>query len=60
MFGHGSLKGKKTYIVAALAVVTAVGAYLTGDISPMEAGQAVLTAILGATIRNGIATETSK
>lgn len=47
-------KGKKTYITGAIAIITAIGAYLTGDLLMAEAAQAVLTAILGMTIRNGI------
>jgi len=49
------LKGYKTYIVAAIAVITAIGAYLTGDLALPAAAQAVLTAVLGATLRSGIA-----
>lgn len=48
------LKGRKTYIVAALGVIGAIAGYLTGDLTVAQAGQAVLTALLGATIRNGI------
>lgn len=49
------LKGKKTYVVAAIAVLSAIGAYLTGDSTAMEAIQLAVTAILGATLRVGIA-----
>ena len=48
------LSGYKTYIVAAVAIVTAVGAWLTGDATMAETIQLAITAILGATIRNGI------
>ena len=48
-------KGYKTYIVAAVAILGAGAAYLTGDLSLAEASQAVLTAVLGATIRHGVA-----
>jgi hypothetical protein len=47
--------GKKTYIVAALAVLGAIGAYLTGDATAAEAIQLAVTAIIGATLRSGIA-----
>ena len=50
-------KGKKTYITAALAVITAIAAYLTGDATLAEAIQLGVTAILGATIRSGITSE---
>lgn len=48
-------KGKKTYITAAVAVITAVAAYLTGDATIAESAQLAFTAILGATIRHGVA-----
>ena len=48
------LSGQKTYIVAAVAVITAVAAWLTGDATLAETIQLGVTAILGATIRNGI------
>lgn len=48
------LKGKKTYIVAAIAVLTALAGYLAGDLTIPQAGQAILTAVLGATLRHGI------
>jgi hypothetical protein len=51
----GKFKGKKTYITAALAVIGAVAAYLTGDLNIADASQVILTAILGATIRHGVA-----
>lgn len=51
------LKGYKTYITAFVAVVGAVAAYLVGDVSLVDAGQLVLTAVLGAAIRSGITTE---
>lgn len=47
--------GYKTYIVAAVAVIGAVAAYLVGDASLADTIQVVVTAVLGATIRNGIA-----
>jgi hypothetical protein len=52
----GKLAGYKTYIVAGVAVITAVAGYLTGELSAVAAGQAVLTAVLGATIRHGVTT----
>lgn len=54
------LKDKKTYVVAAVAIITAVGSYLTGDLSLTDTLQIALTAILGATIRNGIKSEVAK
>jgi len=51
------LKGYKTYVVAGLAVLTAAVQYLTGDITASAALQLGITAILGATLRSGIANE---
>jgi len=53
------LKGKKTYVVAALAVLGAIAGYLTGDLSLSDAIQTAVTAVIGATLRAGIATETA-
>lgn len=49
------LSGYKTYITAAVAVVTAVAGYLTGDLELAAAIQLAVTAVLGATLRSGIA-----
>lgn len=53
------LKGKKTYITAAVAIIGAVAAYLVGDSNAADAAQLIVTALLGAFIRQGIKTETS-
>lgn len=50
-----SLKGKKTYIAAVVAVVSAVGAYLMGDMGLDAMVNAVVSAVLAACLRNGIA-----
>lgn len=58
----GFLSGYKTYIVSALTVVSAIAAYLVGEPVPGSEevltlpalAQLVVTAILAATIRNGI------
>ena len=47
-------KGYKTYITAAVAVVAAIGAYLTGDATVAQTGQLVFSALLAAFIRDGI------
>lgn len=47
-------KGKKTYIVAGIGVLSALAAYLTGDATAAEAVQLAFTAVLGATIRNAL------
>lgn len=51
---QGSLSGYKTYIVAGLAIIGAVAGYLDGDFGKVAAGQAILTAVLGITLRAGI------
>lgn len=50
----GALSGKKTYITALLGALTAIGAYLAGDLSGADTLQAVWGAVMAATIRNGI------
>lgn len=49
------LSGYKTYITAGLAIAGAVAGYLTGDVSMSDAAQLVVTALLGAFLRNGVA-----
>jgi hypothetical protein len=48
-------KGYKTYITAAVAVIGAIAAYLTGEATIMETAQLCVSAILAAFVRNGIA-----
>ena len=54
------LSGYKTYITAIVAAISAVAAYLTGDMSLADAAQIVVTSLIGAFIRKGVNTETSK
>jgi len=53
----GKLKGKKTYIVGGLGILGAVASFLVGDANAIEAGQMVITAVLGMTVRNAISNE---
>jgi hypothetical protein len=46
--------GKKTYITAAVAAITAIAAYLVGDATLTETANLVFTAMLAAFVRNGI------
>lgn len=55
----GKLSGYKTYITAALAILTAWLAYLTGDIEAKEAVAATFAAVTAMTMRHGIAAKTS-
>ena len=57
MLSGGFLAGYKTYIVAAMGVLGAVAGYLTGDVGLADAVQLMLTAVLGATIRAGVASK---
>jgi hypothetical protein len=47
--------GYKTYIVAAVSVIGAIAAYLTGEATVMQTAQLCVSAILAACVRNGIA-----
>jgi hypothetical protein len=58
--GQGILAGKKTYIVAILSALGAVGSYLTGEASLADALQVLITAVMGATIRAGVTREVAK
>lgn len=44
----GALKGQKFYITAGIAILTAWGAFLTGDIEVKDALQATFTAVMAA------------
>ena len=50
----GFLKGKKTYVTAALTIIGAVAAFATGDATAIQAIQMGVTALLAAFIRNGM------
>lgn len=51
----GILAGKKTYVVGVIGIIGAIASYLVGDATVTQAGQAILTALLGMTIRHGVA-----
>lgn len=48
------LKGKKTYVIATLGILSAVGAYLTGDLSLADTMKACFEGVMAMTLRNGI------
>lgn len=54
------LSGYKTYVVAIAAIMTAVGAYLTGALDLKGMIEAIWTAIMAMTIRHGVTTDVSK
>lgn len=49
------LKGKKTYILVALGVVYAVSGYYTGNLDGQAALEIIWVALMGGTVRAGIA-----
>ncbi len=49
------LKNSKTFWAALATIVAAVGGYLTGEIALGTAFQAIVTALLGICLRDGIA-----
>ena len=51
----GFLAGKKTYITAVTGIVGAVGAYLIGDMTLVEAFQVIWPLITVAFLRKGVA-----
>ena len=55
MLGQGILSGKKTYVAGIIGILGALAAYLTGEASLADAGQLLLTAVLGMTVRAGVA-----
>lgn len=54
------LKGYKTYVAGTLAIITAIGSYLTDAATLPEALQAILTAVIGMTVRAGISNTAAK
>ena len=50
------LSGYKTYIAGALAILGALGGFLTGTMSVEQAVNLAVPAILAMTVRHGIAT----
>lgn len=49
------LEGKKTYIVAAAVVLTALGAFLNGDLTLIQAVEQALVGMGIGTLRAGVA-----
>ena len=55
ILGGGLLAGKKTYIVSIIGALTALGAWLSGDMSAVDAFMAGLAAFGIGSLRAGIA-----
>lgn len=51
------LKGKKTYVLAAVTIVGAVVAWSQGEIEADKLAEAIVAALMAMTIRAGMATE---
>ena len=56
----GFLSGYKTYILAALAVLSALAGYAMGDLSLMDMLQQIWMGGIAASFRNGLSVETQK
>src|ERR1044072_2981214 len=54
------LSGYKTYIAAAISIIAALASYFTGEIMLGMLLQIIVTAVLGALVRSGIAGQTKK
>ena len=50
------LSGYKTYVTAGLAVIGAIGAYLTGEATIAQTAQLVVTSLLAVFLRSGMKT----
>ena len=55
-----TLKGKKTYTTAIVAIAGIVGAYFHGDIGDYEALMGLFGAVVAIFLRDGITTEGNK
>jgi len=54
------LSGKKTYFTAAAAVLTALGAYFSGEVDLVTTVQSVFTALMVIFLRQGVSSEAKK
>jgi hypothetical protein len=51
------LRGYKTYIVAVVAIIGAIGGWLTADVTLTDAIQIIVPAAVGMFVRSGIANQ---
>lgn len=56
----GMFEGKKTYITGIVAIVSAVGGYLTGTMDLSSATQIIIPALIGMFLRQGVTSEVKK
>jgi hypothetical protein len=54
------LAGYKTYITAAIGILTETGLVIDGEVTWQNAIPVVITCLLGAFIRHGVTTEAQK
>ena len=57
---NAMLSGYKTYLVAAAAILGAVAGFASGSMDLGQALQLIITSLMGATIRHGVATAAVK
>lgn len=57
-FMNQKFEGKKTYTTAIVTILSALLAYFGGELTMFETLQLVIPAVLGASIRHGLKTET--
>ena len=55
-----NISGKKTYFTAAAAVLTAFGAYFTGEVDLTVTIQSVFAALMVIFLRKGVSSEAAK
>lgn len=55
-----TLSGKKTYFTAAAAVLTAIGAYVAGEIDIQTTVSSIFAALMATFLRSGISSEAQK
>jgi hypothetical protein len=55
-----ALKGKKTYFTAGAAVLTALGAYFSGEVDLTVTIQACFAALMVVFLRQGVSSEAKK
>ena len=55
-----ALKGKKTYFTAGAAVLTALGAYFSGEVNLVVMIQTVFAALMVVFLRHGVTSEAEK
>ena len=55
-----TLSGKKTYFTAAAAVLTAIGAYVAGEVDTQTTVSSIFAALMAIFLRSGISSAAQK